>query len=178
MPVASVWLPAYDDLGVYFLDGASATAEGGRDLSLLALDTGTRRVIATNVTDYARLGAHDEFLPEKDEGVFFLERLPGEKAVSLKLLTDVSNPACKKSTKMRTHPTGSCGSTGRVILFSKGFHSHRRTLASLFTVRLKLSRGRPHRRNLLAPRTGSDRNISMRSRAILTPIRGFGESGI
>ncbi len=90
---ARLWLPANHDLGLYFLDGASATAEGGRDLSLLELDTATRRVLATNVTDYARLGVHDEFLPEKDEGVFFLERLPGEKAVSLKLLTDVSNPA-------------------------------------------------------------------------------------
>ncbi len=90
---ARLWLPAFDDLGLYFLDGASATAEGGRDLSRLVLDTGTPRVIATNVTDYARLGAHDEFLPAKDEGVFFLERLPSEKTLSLKLLTDVSNPA-------------------------------------------------------------------------------------
>lgn len=88
-----LWLPAYDDQGLYFLDGVSTTAEGGSELSRLEFDTGVRTVVATNVTDYARLSAHDEFWPEGDEGVFYLERLPGEKTVSLKLLPDVFNPA-------------------------------------------------------------------------------------
>ncbi|MDX2054011.1 MAG: hypothetical protein SFV15_16540 [Polyangiaceae bacterium] len=86
---ARLWLPTYDESAVYLLDGALATEDGARDLVRLdLLEEGSRRVIARHVLDYARLGSHDEFLPEKDEGVFYTEQAPGEQVVTLKLMPD------------------------------------------------------------------------------------------